>query len=107
MSLNVYFSVIGDSDVTASITDATSKTEVQNQLKQAGSDDERILAFISWEGEAVGAIQALALVNIECEGSIGGALEKLLADAFNSGESRGLAAMTMLGPFLSDPPNGD
>jgi hypothetical protein len=87
MALNICFSVIGSSEVQASIVSVESHEEAEKMLKEVGAEDEKVLAFISEEGEASDAIAALATCNIESDGSIGHTLEGLLATAFSKGMS--------------------
>lgn len=87
MALNVYFSTVGASEVQASIVSAESHEEAEKMLEEAGAEDEKILAFVSVEGEAADAIAVLATCGIECEGSLGHTLEDLLAMAFSKGMS--------------------
>ena len=90
MALNIYFSVIGGSEISASITKCESQEEVRESLNEAGAENEKILAFISAEGDAAEALASIATCNHECEGSIGSLIEELLATTFSRGLSYGI-----------------
>jgi hypothetical protein len=78
MALNFFVSRLNGKN-NAFMTNAENAEEAQQELREAGSDEEQVVSFFSVDDEVADAIGSIASVNI------GQALEALVTAAFNAG----------------------
>ena len=89
MSLSIMITEL-DGNLSASLMDIESREEAEQNLKDAGSDEEKVVDFFNFDSEAADAIAGIALVNIECEDGIGQELERIILTVYRSGREYGV-----------------
>jgi hypothetical protein len=82
-----------DGEINASITGNNSLEEAVKDLKEAGAEEERVIAHMQFNDEedtATTVISSLCYLNAEIEGSFCYKFEEILTAIFNAGIKHGM-----------------